>query len=45
MNVLTRKLITFGTSVVIAVSGGYLISPFEGKSNTAYKDMVGVVTI
>lgn len=43
-NTLTRKLLVLGTSSTVAIAGGYLIGPWEGKENTAYKDMVGVVT-
>ena len=45
MNSLTKKLLTLGTSAIIAVTGGYLISPWEGMENYAYKDIVGVATI
>ena len=44
MNSLTRKLSTWGVTAVIAVTGGVLIAPWEGKENHAYKDIVGVVT-
>lgn len=45
MNPLTKKLLTLGTSAIIAVTGGYMISPWEGMENHAYKDIVGVATI
>lgn len=45
MNPLTKKLLVLGASSVIAVAGGYLIQPWEGSSNKAYKDLVGVPTI
>lgn len=45
MNVMTKRLLAIGASSVIAVAGGYLVGPWEGKSNTAYKDIVGVYTI
>lgn len=45
MNSLTKKLLALGTSGIIAVAGGYLISPWEGMENYAYKDIVGVATI
>lgn len=44
MNPLTKKLLALGASSVIAVTGGYLISPWEGKRNAAYLDMVGIPT-
>ena len=45
MNPLTKKLLTLGTSAIIAVTGGYMISPWEGMENHAYKDIVGVASI
>lgn len=45
MNPLTKKLLTLGTSAIIAVTGGYMILPWEGMENHAYKDIVGVPTI
>ena len=45
MNVLTKRLLALGTSFVIAVAGGYLVAPWEGKKNQAYLDIVGVPTI
>lgn len=45
MNSLTRKLTAIGATAVIAVSGGVLVAPWEGKENHAYKDMVGVATL
>ena len=45
MNTLTKKLLSLGAGSVIAVSGAYLIEPWESTQNHAYKDMVGVVTI
>lgn len=45
MNPLTKRLLALGASAVVAVSGGYLVSPWEGKENRAYRDLVGVVTI
>lgn len=45
MNPLTKKLLVLGASSVIAVTGGYLIAPWEGKRNAAYLDMVGIPTI
>ena len=43
--VLSKKLLTLGLSTTLAVTGGYLIGPWEGISNQAYKDIVGVPTI
>ena len=45
MKALTKKLLALGASSLIAVTGGYLIDPWEGKRNDAYKDIVGVYTI
>ena len=45
MNPLTKKLFSWGVGGVIAVSAGYVVAPFEGMSNQAYKDIVGVATI
>lgn len=45
MKALTKKLLALGASSLIAVTGGYLIDPWEGKRNVAYKDIVGVYTI
>lgn len=45
MNALAKRLIALGASSVIAVSGVYLVEPWEGSSNQAYKDMVGVPTL
>ena len=45
MKPLTKKLSAFGVGTIIAVSGAYLVEPWESTQNHAYKDMVGVVTI
>lgn len=51
MNPLSKKLIVLGLSSTIAVSGAYVISPWEGGkkdkqgNNIAYLDIVGVPTI
>ena len=45
MNPLTKRLLALGASAVVAVSGGYLVSHWEGKENRAYRDIVGVVTV
>ena len=48
---LTKRLIALGLSSTLAISGAYLIAPFEGGkkdkqgNNIAYIDMVGVPTI
>lgn len=44
MNILTKRLITLGTTTVVAIAGGVLVGPWESKENHAYKDIVGVVT-
>ena len=40
-----QKLAAYGLSSVIVLSGAYLVAPFEGKSNPAYLDPVGIWTI
>lgn len=45
MNPLTKRLVALGASSVIAISGAYLVAPWEGSSNKAYRDMVGVPTL
>ena len=45
MNTLTNKLVKWGAASVVAVSAGFLIAPFEGKENHAYKDIVGIATV
>lgn len=45
MNPLTRKLSALGAGVIIAVSGGVLVGPWENRENHAYKDMVGIASI
>lgn len=42
---LTQKFIGWGLASVVAISAGYVVAPFEGMSNQAYKDIVGVPTI
>ena len=48
---LTKRLIALGLSSTIAISGAYLVVPWEGEkkdkqgNNIAYIDMVGVPTI
>lgn len=45
MKALTKRLIALGATSVIAVSAGYVVAPWEGMSNQAYRDIVGVVTV
>ena len=45
MNPLTKRLLALGASSVIAVSGAYLVEPWESTKNQAYRDMVGIPTI
>lgn len=45
MNILSKRLLALGASTVVAVSGAYLVEPWEDTKNQAYKDMVGVPTI
>lgn len=45
MNPLTKRLLALGASSVVAVTGGMLVAPWEGKENHAYRDLVGVNTI
>lgn len=39
-----NKLAALGLSSAMVLSGTYLVAPSEGKSNVAYKDVVGVWT-
>lgn len=41
---LTKKLLAYGFAAAVAVSGGYLIAPNEGKVNATYIDPVGIAT-
>jgi len=41
---LTKKLLAYGFTAAVALSGGYLIAPNEGKVNATYIDPVGIVT-
>lgn len=45
MNSLHKKLLSYGLGSAIALSGAYLVSPFEGKENKAYLDPVNIWTI
>lgn len=44
MKQLTKRLIALGVGSTIAVAGG-VVGMWEGKSNQAYKDIVGIPTI
>jgi lysozyme len=39
-----QRLAATGLSASLILAGGTLVAPFEGKENTAYKDVVGVWT-
>lgn len=41
---LTSYLLGAGFTAAAAISGGYLIAPWEGKENNTYLDPVGIVT-
>ena len=41
---LTKKLLAYGFTAAVAMSGGYLIAPNEGKVNATYIDPVGIAT-
>ena len=41
---LFRKLVVLGVAPALALSGGFLIAPQEGKVLGTYKDIAGVVT-
>ena len=41
---LTKKLLAYGFTAAVALSGGYLIAPNEGKVNATYIDPVGIAT-
>ncbi len=43
-NKLTAYLLGIGLTSAAAISGGYLIAPWEGKENKTYLDPVGIVT-
>ena len=45
MNPLTKKLLALGASSTIAVTGAFLIDPWEANKNNAYLDMVGIATV
>lgn len=39
-----QRLAAYGLSASLILAGGTLVAPWEGKENTAYKDVVGVWT-
>jgi len=44
-NGIYKKLLAYGFTAAVAMSGGYLIAPNEGKVNTTYLDPVGIATV
>lgn len=44
-NSLYKKLISYGLGGALALSGAFLIGPWEGKENMAYLDPVDIYTI
>ena len=42
---LYKKLLGVGLGSALAISGAFIIAPFEGKENKAYIDPVGIVTV
>lgn len=44
MNTLYKKLAEYGLGGAIALSGAFLVAPFEGKENKVYVDPVGILT-
>lgn len=42
---LYKKLLGVGLGSALAISGAFIVSPFEGKENKAYIDPVGIVTV
>ena len=45
MNPLVKRFVAMGATSVIATTGAFLIDPWEGNENQAYRDIVGVATI
>lgn len=41
---LTNKLLAYGLTAAVALSGGYLIAPNEGKVNATYLDPINIKT-
>lgn len=44
-NTLYKKLLAYGFTAAVAMSGGYLVAPHEGKVNKTYIDPVGIATV
>lgn len=44
MNSLYKKLAAYGLGGAVALSGAYLVAPFEGKENSVYLDPVNILT-
>jgi lysozyme len=44
MKSLYKKLAAYGLGGAVALSGAYLVAPWEGKENKAYVDPVGILT-
>lgn len=42
---LYKKLLGVGLGSALAISGAFIVVPFEGKENKAYIDPVGIVTV
>lgn len=42
---LYKKLLGVGLGSALAISGAFIVAPFEGKENKAYLDPVNIVTI
>lgn len=40
-----KKLLGVGLGSALAISGAFIVTPFEGKENKAYIDPVGIVTV
>ena len=42
---LYKKLLGVGLGSALAISGAFIVAPFEGKENKAYIDPVGIITV
>lgn len=42
---LYKKLLGVGLGSALAISGAFIVAPFEGKENKAYIDPIGIVTV
>ena len=42
---LYKKLLGVGLGSALAISGAFIVAPFEGKENKAYIDPVGIATV